>query len=127
MPVLALPVFWLLPPSQSIPVYATIFLLSVFLFWLIIRSMRKKPVTGTEGLRGAGAEVVSRLEQVKNTQYMVRVDGELWRADSSDELQPGEMVIISAVNGLKLTIERDKDEFTASTWTGRGIHEWHCN
>ncbi len=66
----------------------------------------KKPVTtGAEGLLGIIAEVVSKSGTLGYTKYMVRARGELWTASSAVSLQPGEMVSVMAVDGLKLVIE----------------------
>ena len=112
MPVLSLPIFWLVPLKYAIPMYIIIVLLSGLLYWLIAKAMRIKPATGAENLLGAVAEVVSGLAPREHAKYLVRVAGELWRADSTDTLQPGELVHISALNGMKLTIERNHGELS---------------
>lgn len=107
MPVLALPIFWLMPPGLSIPIYAIIVALAVLLYRLIAKSMGKHPETGKEGLIGVEGEVVSRLSPTNHAQYLVRSQGELWSASSPDSLQAGEMVRIAAIDGIRLVVRRN--------------------
>jgi len=110
MPVLALPIFWLVPLNLSIPVYALIVLISALLFRIIVKSMSRKPETGREGLVGKIAEVVSRND--RSAGYLVRTQGELWNATSPDMLQTGDMVSILAINHLKLLVSRNNGDNT---------------
>lgn len=68
--------------------------------------MIKRPETGAESLVGVEAEVVSRLRPVDHAQYLVRSCGELWSADSAEALQPGEVVKVAALDGIKLVVRR---------------------
>lgn len=110
MLVLGLPIFWFLPLSSALPLYTLILLISGFLFWLIARSMGKRPGTGVESLIGTEAEVVSRLNPGGHAKYLVRARGELWSARGSDVLQPGDTVNIAALDGIRLVVERRNDE-----------------
>jgi membrane-bound serine protease (ClpP class) len=65
-------------------------------------SRRRRAVTGAEALIGRSAVVETRTQ--------VRVAGELWRARSDDELQPGEEVKVLAVDGMTLSVERAAGE-----------------
>lgn len=106
MPLLALPVFWLVPAGPAATIYSFIVVVSGLLYWFIIRSMRQPVVTGAEGLVGTEVEVVSRLGAVSNARYLVRSRGELWSAGSAHPLQPGERVSVTAVNGITLVVSR---------------------
>lgn len=46
MPVIALPIFWLMPPNLAVPIYAVIALVSCLFYWLITRSMMKPIAAG---------------------------------------------------------------------------------
>ncbi len=107
MPVLALPIFWLMPLNLAIPIYMIIGLITGFLYWLIAKSMGRQPETGSESLIGAAGEVVSKLKLGDHAQYLVRSQGELWSANSPDFLQTGEMVSIVAVDGIRLVVRRN--------------------
>lgn len=39
---------------------------------------------------------------------LVTAGGELWRASSSDQLNPGDPVVVSAMNGLVLKVKKKK-------------------
>ena len=104
MPVIALPIFWLVPLNFSVPIYAVIALITGLVYWLITKSMMKPVATGAESLVGTSAEVVSRLSPNNYSKYLVRVGGELWTAHSDNSLQPGEQVNIAAVDGIRLVV-----------------------
>jgi membrane protein implicated in regulation of membrane protease activity len=105
-PVLALPIFWLAPLNLALPIYAVITALALLFYWLIAKSMGKRPEAGRESLIGAAAEVITRLGPGDHAQYLVRSQGELWSADSPDALRAGETVNISAVEGIRLVVRR---------------------
>ncbi len=108
MPLLGLPLFWLLPLGYALPINVVIWLTSAFLYWLIMRAMRKPRRDGFQSLIGTEAEVVSRLASDHPARYLVRArgEGELWSAYSTDKLQPGEQVNIVAVKGIGVVVER---------------------
>ncbi len=105
MPVLTLPIFWLLPLRSALPTYVVIVLISAFLYWLITKALRKPIQDGFRSLIGTEAEVVSKLASTRSAQYLVRSQGELWSAYSDDTLQPGEQVNIVAIKGIGMVIE----------------------
>lgn len=106
MPVLGLSVFWLLPFAYALPSYAAIALTSAFLYWLITKAMKKPIQDGFQSLVGTEAEVVSKRAPDHSAQYLVRSQGELWSAYSTDVLEIGEQVNIVAVKGIGVVIER---------------------
>jgi membrane protein implicated in regulation of membrane protease activity len=70
---------------------------SAFLWW----SRRRRPAVGVETLVGRRATVVTPLLPTGQ----VRVDGELWQARSAGGEEPGDTVVIRAVEGLELEVE----------------------
>ncbi|HEV1996082.1 MAG TPA: nodulation protein NfeD [Candidatus Acidoferrum sp.] len=78
-------------------------ILAVVLMRLVLRSRRWKSATGKEELIGSQGVAVARLSA--GAEGMVRVHGELWRAESSRPVQEGETVRILRVEGLKLYVE----------------------
>ena len=106
LPLIGIVVFWLFPLALAIPVYLVILLVSGLMYWAIVRSMRRRTAFDEDGLTGSEATVISRFDSYGEAQYMVRVRGELWRADSRDELKPGETVRVLSVNGFVLLVER---------------------
>lgn len=126
MPVLALPLFWVLPPGAAVPLYAAITAASGLLYWRIASSHKRRPETGAESLIGVEAEVVSRVKRVGQARYLVRSRGELWGATSPDVLQPGDTVEITAVDGIRLVVARndhDSGEAILSEPAGRSQGE----
>lgn len=127
MPVLALPIFWLMPPSSAIPIYIIIALTAAFLYWLIARAMGRQPETGSESLIGTTAKVVSQFGPADHAQYLVRSRGELWTAISTDAITTGEIVSVSAVNGIRLVVRRSDSQGTSTADAVRKADERHCH
>lgn len=61
---------------------------------------------GFQSLIGTEAKVVSRQTQDDSARYLVRSQGELWSAYSTDVLEIGEPVNIVAVKGIGVVVER---------------------
>ena len=67
----------------------------------------KKPVTGAEGMVGMTGVVVETL----NPQGMIRIRGELWSAESTDNMiDRGEKIVVEKVNGLNLLVKKLKKD-----------------
>jgi len=77
--------------------------LAVVLMRLVLRSRRWKTATGKEEMIGSQGVAMGPL--AAGAEGMVRVHGELWKAESSKPVQEGEMVRILRVEGLKLYVE----------------------
>ncbi|HZR47262.1 MAG TPA: NfeD family protein, partial [Candidatus Manganitrophaceae bacterium] len=68
------------------------------------RAQRGRPVTGSEGLVG---EVGVALDDLSPA-GMVRVHGEIWRAESDEPIQRGEEAQVVEVVGLKVRVRKIK-------------------
>ncbi|HKD72918.1 MAG TPA: nodulation protein NfeD [Candidatus Acidoferrum sp.] len=77
--------------------------LTVFLMSLVLESRKWKTTTGKEKLLGSEGVVTSALSA--NGEGMVRVQGELWRATSKEDLPEGARVRVRHVEGLMLDVE----------------------
>jgi membrane-bound serine protease (ClpP class) len=77
--------------------------LAVVLMRLVLRSRKWKSATGKEELIGAQGVAMAQLSA--GAVGMVRVHGELWRAETSRPVQEGETVRILRIEGLKLYVE----------------------
>src|SRR5712664_140251 len=77
--------------------------LAVVLMRLVLRSRQWKTATGKEEKIGSRGVAIGPL--AAGAEGMVRVHGELWKAESSKPVQEGEMVRILRVEGLKLYVE----------------------
>jgi len=80
--------------------------LGAFIFvrtWAILPSLRRKKVTGAEGMIGMECEVVESLEP----NGIIKVQGEYWKARSVDEdVAVGEAVEILRLEKLTLEVRR---------------------
>ncbi len=84
-------------------VIVAVFFAALFLFVVgaVIRAHRRRPATGKEGLPGK----IARARTVLDPEGMVFVEGELWTATSEgDRIEPGEEVVVTKVEGLKLRV-----------------------
>jgi membrane-bound serine protease (ClpP class) len=78
---------------------------AVFAFFIgaIIRSQRRRPATGKEGLVGK----VAVAHTVLDPTGMVYVEGELWTASSeAGRIETGEEVVVTKIEGLKLRVTK---------------------
>lgn len=80
----------------------------LFLVGAGIKAQRKKPTTGKEGLIGETG--IAQSDIMGSTSLMgegkVFVHGELWDAQSSEEIKNGTEVIVTGVEGLKLQVRK---------------------
>jgi membrane protein implicated in regulation of membrane protease activity len=105
MPLLTLPIFWLLPLNIALPVYLVILALSAWLYYFVMVAMRKPVVTGIEHLLHSQGEVIDAHEG----HLHVRVDSEIWQAESNDALQPGDQVKVTGIDHMHLGVSRNQD------------------
>lgn len=108
LPFVGLPLFWLLPLGYALPINIATWLASPFLYRVIRRAMRKPIQDGFQSLIGTEAEVVSKSPD-HFAKYLVRCQGELWSAYSTDVLEIGEQVNIVAVKGIGVVVKRAED------------------
>jgi len=104
LPLLTIPLFWLIPLYVAIPVYAIVVLESLFWYWIIRKSMMLQVHTGLEGLIGERGRVVEPLTPFGT----IIVKGEYWKANSlDDDIQFDENVEILGNEGLTLKVKRE--------------------
>jgi membrane-bound ClpP family serine protease len=108
-PVLALPVFWLLPFSQALPIYLGVVALTALITWPVIGPLRRSPVTGREGMIGVRGEAITAL----NPRGLVRCHGEVWEATAEESIPGGERVWVLGIHRLLLTVGRHAPRATA--------------
>ena len=58
LPVIALPVLWLLPLSVALPIYGLAVALVLWIYVLAVRTARRPAMTGAEGMIGEHGRVV---------------------------------------------------------------------
>lgn len=76
---------------------------SIFTFWFVTRSLRRKLVVGLPTMVGSKGKAVSPLTPVGQ----VRIKGETWGAESIDgNIDTGEPILVVGEDGLKLMVQR---------------------
>jgi len=76
-------------------------LITVFLLQLAVRAFRYKVATGSEALVG----VIGSAKTDISEDGRVFIHGELWNASAATPIQAGTKVLITSVEGLRLTVE----------------------
>ncbi len=99
-------VFWALGIKMPLPIIIVMGLLLGALVFIthkaVIPALRKKRITGSEGMIGLEATVIEPLAPVG----VVRVGGEYWKAKSAGEnVAVGEEVEILELKGLTLMVK----------------------
>jgi len=102
LPVLALPVFWILPLAVSVPVYAVVVIIAGLVYWYAMLAMRRPVETGVEGMIGATGKVV----ESHGASLVLRIGGEIWSGRSATALSKGERVEVIAMERLVLVVKR---------------------
>jgi membrane protein implicated in regulation of membrane protease activity len=110
LPILAIPVFWLLPLREAIIVYVVCCLLSGRMFWIMRTARRRPVVTGREALMGREGKVIATLRRDGTTSCTLRLDGALWTGRSADPLEPGQRVTVTGSEGTILLVKRADDD-----------------
>ncbi len=79
-----------------------------FIVTMALRAQNAPPLTGSEGLIGQKGPVRTALTQKKADVYegMVLVAGELWRAQADEALDEEDVVVITAVDGFTVHVQR---------------------
>jgi len=72
-------------------------------FRLAYKALKRKPVTGSEGLVGLEGKAV---EPITTDGGMVSLHGELWSAFSDNDIEKGKGIVVIAVSGLKLKVKK---------------------
>jgi membrane-bound serine protease (ClpP class) len=86
----------------SLAVTVPFAVITVFLMRLVLRSRRWKSATGKEELLGEQGVVVEPV--AADADGLIRIHGELWRAQSTHSLAPGSAVKVVRIDGLKLHV-----------------------
>lgn len=100
MPFLGLALFWFLPFWIATPLYALDLALSLGVYVLVIKALRRPVVSGFEGMIGARVEALEPFA----SEGRVRYGAEIWNACSDVPVRKGQELRISAVRGLSLVV-----------------------
>ena len=103
MPMLVLPVLWLLPLGEGLTLYLAVLLMTGAVYWLAIKAMRAPIVSGKETV----LRRVGRVRAADGRRGSVWVGSELWSAESRDaSLAVGDAVEVIGIDGLRLIVRK---------------------
>jgi membrane-bound serine protease (ClpP class) len=85
-----------------LPVILVFAVFTIGLVRLVLQAQRRRPRTGAEGLLAERGQAESDLAP----EGWVLVQGERWRARSTERVAAGEMVVVEAVEGLLLRVRK---------------------
>lgn len=78
--------------------------LTVFLVSMVVRAHRKQVKTGLEGLVGEEGRAETKLSPKK--EGTVYLHGEIWTAESDQNVDKGDKIRVKEVRGMKLLVEK---------------------
>jgi len=103
LPAFALPVFWLLPLSIALPVYAAALVPSIAVYVLAMKTMRLPLLNGADGIVGRIGQVV----RVDRSGITLQVGGEYWEADADDgDFEVGDRALVTGIDRLRLKVRK---------------------
>jgi membrane-bound serine protease (ClpP class) len=86
-----------------IPLILSTALITIFLMGAVFKARAHKVVSGIEGLIGEQGKAKTNIDP----EGKVYVHGELWAAESEVMINAGDKVVITGVQGLKVTVRKD--------------------
>jgi membrane-bound ClpP family serine protease len=103
MPIVALPVLWLLPLGEGMAVYAIVALAACTVYRLAVKAMRAPVMSGIETL----LQEVGSVRSAEGHRGSVWIASELWSAESRDApLAIGDAVEVIGIDGLRLIVRK---------------------
>lgn len=99
-PFLRLSIYVVLPAVVVTAVFFTV------TFGLAYKALKRRPVTGSEGLVGLEGTALSEISGEGGT---VSIRGEIWSAYSDSGILKGEKVIALSVQGLKIRVKKKEE------------------
>ena len=92
------------PIIAILPIVAAVAVIVIFLTTLVVKSFKRKTVTGDAGMIGAEGVVTAPL----NPEGKVFLFGEIWDAEADTNIKKKEKIIVDKVDGMKLYVKRKK-------------------
>jgi membrane-bound serine protease (ClpP class) len=92
--------FLFLTWQLALPLYVIAVIVTLAIYWKIIKAQREAPVMGKRAMAGRRAIVVETRGRDAEVEY----DGEIWQAVSVHPLEQGQQVMIESVEGLVLRV-----------------------
>jgi len=91
--------------STILPTAVFLFLFMLFVVKVVVKSQKKKPSTGREGMIGIKGEALEDIDG----RGTVMVHGEIWSVRSEDKIKKGETVVVADQEGNLLTVAGAKE------------------
>jgi membrane-bound serine protease (ClpP class) len=95
-----------------VPTVFTTAAVLVFLVRLAVQAQRLKPVTGEEGMLGETGRALTPIGA--GAPGRVQTRGEIWTATASEPISAGDVVRVTGVDGLVLTVRPDRTQSNAA-------------
>jgi len=95
--------FYRVSLSIIIPAVLITALFFTVTFRLAYKALKRRPVTGSEGLVGLEGKAI---EDITKEGGMVSLHGELWSAVSDNDIEKGKGIVVVEVSGLKLKVKK---------------------
>ncbi len=89
-----------------IPVVLALAAILTFLVRLAVKAQQQRPTTGAAGMIGEAGVVLTAIDPGQAGR--VETHGEIWRAVADEPIAEGEHVRVTAVDGLTVTVQRDR-------------------
>lgn len=103
LPLLALPLFWIVPLSVALPAYGVVTGLSAVIYWYAIQAMNRPIQNGAGGMVGEIGEVI----ETRDGDLRVRVHNEMWQAvPLGAPLCKGDYLEVVGVEELTLRVQK---------------------
>ncbi len=110
LPLLALPVWWLLPLRPAAEIYSVISVLSGAMYYVTLRMMHTPRAMDPDLIIGARGRVVTN----DHGRLQVQLKGEIWYARGGGDLSTGDTVEVTSRHGLTLGVSRRSDSVHSS-------------
>jgi len=79
-----------------------ILLINVSLAWVVYRALKKKPMTGAEGMIDKTGVALEDFQKSGK----VLVNGEIWQAKATEKIKKNEIVRVIALSGLTVSVAK---------------------
>ncbi len=89
-------------------IFPSVVLLAAFMFFVVaavVKSQKKRPATGTQGMLGAEGEAMVKI----SGSGQVFVHGEIWNARSPEKIEKGRRIRVAEVDGNMLVVKEIKN------------------
>jgi membrane-bound serine protease (ClpP class) len=99
-PLVIAALFVVLPVAMATPIAVVVAVVAALIAYQGARALRQPAMTGVEAMVGSPGETVSEL----NPTGLVRIGGELWRAEAREPIGQGTRVQVLEVQGTKVRV-----------------------